>query len=105
MHSYTCLRWAQVQHPAYKGKATKLLCCVLCRFTASVKEVASSSSLGLLLNTTSAFQYIDLNCGDGLFTGYAWSLDTFVDYCYFQLGALSTVMTILLVLEVCARLK
>lgn len=75
-------------------------CVCAARFCANVKEVLTTVSLGALLNTTSAWNYIDLNAPQSLFEGYSWSLDTFVDYCYSQLGELSIVLIILLVVEV-----
>jgi len=36
---------------------------------------------------------------ESIFTGYAWSLDTFVDYAWLSLGNLKTVLIVLLVAE------
>ena len=47
-----------------------------------------------------AWHYIADNGHNGIFEGYAWSLDTFVDFVWQQLGALSTIMIVLLVIEV-----
>ena len=47
-----------------------------------------------------AWHFISNNGHDAIFEGYAWSLDTFVDFVWQQLGALSTIMIVLLVIEV-----
>eukprot|EP00877_Chromochloris_zofingiensis_P002757 jgi/Chrzof1/12482/Cz06g35270.t1 len=79
--------------------ADKMCMCVCCRFIANTKEVTASTALCILMNGTSAWQYVTLNGPGALFDGYAWSLDTFVDYCYSQLGALTSAMIVLLVIE------
>ena len=55
------------------------------------------------LNDTRSWQYIYNNGRQALFDGYTWSLDTFVDFTWLELGKLSQVMIILLVIEVCGR--
>jgi hypothetical protein len=56
--------------------------------------------MGMDLNTTRAYQYIRMNGPESIFQGYGWSLDVLVEYTWNQLGALSTLLIILLVVEV-----
>lgn len=79
-------------------KASGMPC--TCRLIYSIKEVATNKDMGLLLNTTYYWNFVNLNGRQGIFEGYAWSTDVLVDYCYYQLGALINVMVILLVIEV-----
>jgi hypothetical protein len=47
-----------------------------------------------------SWQYAYLNGPASVFTGYAWSLDTFVDYTWQDLTRLSVIIVVLLVIEV-----
>eukprot|EP00882_Tetradesmus_deserticola_P025626 GHRQ01028163.1.p1 GENE.GHRQ01028163.1~~GHRQ01028163.1.p1 ORF type:complete len:534 (+),score=138.84 GHRQ01028163.1:97-1698(+) len=51
----------------------------------------------------SAWQYIYNNGPHALYTGYAWTLDTFVDYTWRDLTTLSMTIIVLLVVEVRSR--
>jgi len=55
--------------------------------------------LGAAIENTTSFQYMALNGPKSLFTGYRWSLDTQVDFSWLQLGSLSTVLIVLLIVE------
>uniref|UniRef100_A0A383VUJ6 PAS domain-containing protein n=1 Tax=Tetradesmus obliquus TaxID=3088 RepID=A0A383VUJ6_TETOB len=48
---------------------------------------------------TSAWQYVVNNGPGALYTGYAWTLDTFVDYTWRDLTSLSKIIIVLLVVE------
>jgi hypothetical protein len=52
------------------------------------------------INATSTWQYVLQNGPSMIFHGYAWSLDTLVDFAWEQLGSLKTVLVVLLVAEV-----
>jgi len=56
-------------------------------------------TLGAAINETEGWQYVYRNGADGVFKGYAWSLDVFVDYCWSQLTSLSKILIVPLVVE------
>ncbi|KAI8474715.1 MAG: hypothetical protein J3K34DRAFT_518018 [Monoraphidium minutum] len=76
------------------------------------KFIAASSDVyywaplvGADLNATAAWNYVTLNGRNSIFTGYAWSLDTFVDYAWGSLGQLKIVLVVLLVVEaICVQM-
>eukprot|EP00879_Flechtneria_rotunda_P009748 GHRR01010197.1.p2 GENE.GHRR01010197.1~~GHRR01010197.1.p2 ORF type:complete len:816 (+),score=239.63 GHRR01010197.1:4977-7424(+) len=51
------------------------------------------------MNGTTSWQYQFQNGPASVFTGYSWSLDTFVDFAWLDLSRLSTVLIVLLVVE------
>lgn len=55
---------------------------------------------GAQMDETPSFQYAYRNIPEALFNGYAWSLDTFVDFTWQDLTKLSVVIIVLLVVEV-----
>jgi hypothetical protein len=55
--------------------------------------------VALLLLLTAWLVCLDLAAAS-LLSGYAWSLDTFVDYCWLDLTNLSIIIIVLLVVEV-----
>lgn len=57
-----------------------------------------------LLNT-SYWQYIYNNGPESLFRGYCWSLDVYMDYAWARLGTLSSVVLILMIIEVSVHLR
>ena len=80
-----------------------------CRYLGAADDVKflagpQPEKKGYRLNETRAYQYIRLNGPQSVFEGYGWSLDVLVEYTWTQLGALSTLLIILLVLEVRTRL-
>lgn len=55
---------------------------------------------GAQMEMTPSFQYAYNNIPESLFSGYAWSLDTFVDFTWQDLTNLSVIIIVLLVVEV-----
>jgi hypothetical protein len=55
---------------------------------------------GAAMNNTACFQYMLNNIPGSLFTGYAWTLDTFVDYTLRDLASLSSIIIVMMVAEV-----
>ena len=62
-----------------------------------VHHLAPTLKAALFDNTQ--WNYITHNGPTSIFSGYAWSLDTFVDYAWSSLGQLKTVLIILLIVE------
>ncbi|KAI8467685.1 MAG: hypothetical protein J3K34DRAFT_523567 [Monoraphidium minutum] len=57
----------------------------------------AAPSLGAALENSTFYRYMYLNGPGAIFEGYAWSLDTQVDFSWVQLGTLSTVLIVLLI--------
>eukprot|EP00878_Enallax_costatus_P025839 GHUV01027676.1.p1 GENE.GHUV01027676.1~~GHUV01027676.1.p1 ORF type:complete len:1421 (+),score=378.88 GHUV01027676.1:621-4883(+) len=58
-----------------------------------------SDKQGMEMNVTPIWQYIYQNGPKSIFDGYAWSLDTYVDYAWKDLLSLAVLLIILLVVE------
>ncbi|GBF92718.1 hypothetical protein Rsub_05087, partial [Raphidocelis subcapitata] len=69
------------------------------KYIMSSWQVHFDATAGVELNDTIAWNYMFENGPDSIFKGYAWSLDTFVDYSWSRLGQLNTVLIVLLVVE------
>jgi hypothetical protein len=64
----------------------------------------SAEAAGAAMYNTSYFQYMLHNIPESLFSGYAWSLDVFVDYTLRDLASLSSIIIVMMVVEVCAAI-
>ncbi|WIA20263.1 hypothetical protein OEZ85_006098 [Tetradesmus obliquus] len=59
----------------------------------------AADSVGVAMLNTTYFQYLLNNIPGSLFAGYAWSLDTFVDYTLADLASLSSIIIVMMVVE------
>jgi hypothetical protein len=89
-------------HSCYVSDGQRVLALYRRLLTAADEVYVRGKGLGANLTDMREWLYIRGNAAHSIFKGYAWSLDVEVEYAWKELGTLSNIMVVLLVLEVSA---